>query len=139
MNINSKDDDAITFAKSIKNNIHLESLVLTSNNITNPKSQILVIKHLLVKAIFDPPSLNTVAGCNHTCQILPEDINMGDFEMTTIIDSSNLKFKKKLKMFLSLAAPNKECVNLSLLGYISSNAVTPSLLDFIQQYQVKRY
>ena len=130
-NNNFNDDDAIAFAEALRSNTHLKSLDLTLNNFTNTGYQI------FLKAIFDPSSLNSVAGCNHTCQILLEEDDKGDFQMSTINEDNNPKVRKKLKIFSALAAPNKEYVNLSLLGNISSNKAIPSLLKFIQRYPKK--
>ena len=57
------DEDAVSIAHALNHNANLGILWLEHNNITD------VGCNALSKAVYNPESLNSVADCNHTCEI----------------------------------------------------------------------
>ena len=126
------DHDAKLIARALKNNTNLQEIRLGDNNITN------IGKEALLKAVYDPTSLNTLADCNHTCSI--EGISFDDIITENDCNEGRWTNRSK-KIYHLLSNRNKEGSNLQHLNAEFAEdedslalKIVPIMLDCIYRY-----
>ena len=101
------DHDAKLIARALRRNTHLHEIRLGDNNITN------IGKEALYNAIYDPTSLNTLAGCNHTCCI--EGVSFDSISTDNRCNEGRW-FNRSRKIYHLLSKRNKEGSNVQHLN-----------------------
>ena len=135
------DSDTLLLASALENNTHLKQLDLRNTNITEEGEKI------LLKAMFDPTSMDSIIGSNHTCQIFTYDINN-----PTAIDQRpplerevfmingwevNIQQKIREKLVLALCGVDGGLFDLSSLNDLPLG-VMPRVLELIQKHTTMR-
>ena len=126
------DDDARLIARALKHNTNLKDMYLDGNNITE------VGCNALSKAVYNPESLNSVADCNHTCEI--RGIAFGDIPVN--LSRSNSNNNRRRKIYRLLSSRNREESNVYHLNLEFGNedededtlALVPNLLECVHRY-----
>jgi len=134
------DDDALLIAEALKYNTNLQSLLLGGNNITSLGIE------ALYKVIYDPTNLNTLAGCNHTCNIEGCRIEGSDFFNDANLDNTSDKprFNRGKKICRLLINRHKEGSNVQHLnaefededggGSSLTLKIIPTVLETVHRY-----
>jgi len=133
------DDDATLIARALKQNTNLQSLLLGGNNITAFGIE------ALYKAIYDPTKLNTLAGCNHTCNIEGCRIEGSNcFNDANLENTGDKRFNRGKKIHHLLINRHKEGSNVQHLnaefedGDGDDSSLTlkiiPTVLETIHRY-----
>ena len=123
------DEDAVSIAHALNhNNANLRKLWLEHNNITE------VGRNALSNAVYNPESLNSVADCNHTCEINIKTVNVFGY---------TVKENRGRKIYHLLSSWDREGsivyhLNLEFEGEdedadANSLALVPNVLECIQQ------
>ena len=126
------DEDARLIARALKCNTNLQYIYLDGNNITE------VGCNALSKAVYNPESLNSVADCNHTCEI--RGIAFGDIPVN--LSRSNSNNNRRRKIYRLLSSRNREESNVYHLNLEFGNedededtlALVPNLLESVHRY-----
>jgi len=126
------DHDAKLMARALRQNTCLQEIRLGDNNITN------IGKEALLKAVYDPTSLNTLADCNHTCSI--EGISFDDIITENDCNEGRWTNRSK-KIYHLLSNRNKEGSNVQHLNAEFAEdedslalKIVPNMLDCIYRY-----
>ena len=139
---NIKDNDIELIASALMNNTNLSQLNLKDNDITEEGE-----KHIL-KAVFDPTSMNSIIESNHTCfpfafdpSKTSEIVQRSRLEQNVFIinDDCNISIKEKIrqKVVLALCGVEGELFDLSYLNDLPLK-VMPRVLELIQEHTALR-
>lgn len=120
-----EDADAHAIARGLHSNKTLIALHLEGNNFTDGG---LVS---LMAAVYNPSTLNTVSGSNHTCLIHTDTSATMRFNA-----SSKECYNRRRKIYFSLSNRNKQSSNVSELGDDFNPSIIPSLVRSVQEYSV---
>lgn len=130
-NNNLNDNDAILIANALKNNTNL--LEIRLGDISN------IGKEALLKAVYDPTSLNSLTDCNHSCTI--EGISFDHRNTDNDYDDGSEANKSK-KIYHLLSIRNREGSNVQHLNEEFAEdkddsltlKLVPKFLEFISQF-----
>jgi len=139
---NISDNDTNLLASALENNTHLKQLDLSgSNNITEEGEKI------LLKAMFDPTSMDSIIGSNHTCQIFtynidsPTAIDQRPYleREVFMINGWEVSIQQKIreKLVLALCGVDGGLFDLSSLNDLPLG-VMPRVLELIQKHTTMR-
>ena len=138
---NMSDNDTLLLASALKSNSHLKWLNLQNNNITEEGE-----KNLL-KALFDPSSMDSIIESNHIC--IPYTYDTGNLMLAAqrpLIESEvflinnwdiNIKQKIRQKVILALCGVDGSLFNLSYFNDLPLG-VMPRVLELIQEHTTIR-
>ena len=104
------DEDAILIANALKKNTNLKDLRLGDNDITD------IGKEALLKAVYDPTSLNSMSDCNHTCRIDLDGIDRGLPLYCRNIPLGKRKSKRSMKIHYVISLRHREGSNVRHLN-----------------------
>jgi len=130
------DNDATLIASALKGNTNLERLRLDLNDLTD------IGKDALSKAVYDPTSLNSVSGCNHTCNFELDGIDKGWPPFCNNTGPSNPRSRRSMKIHYVLSLRHREGSNVKYLnaefdiedGEDDSLKLAPNVLESVHKY-----
>jgi len=136
------DSDADLMALALKMNTNLLSCTLMNNEITEEGE-----KNLL-KALYDPISMDSIVECNHTCRIYTYDTRISSIvdqrplleqELFNINWADDISTKQKIrkKVVLALCGVDGELFDLSHLNDLPLQLM-PRVLELIQEHSWAR-
>ena len=139
---NISDNDALILAASLKKNTNLNRLDLQNNKITEEGEK------TLLKALYDPTSMDLVVESNHTCMAYTYDIKNAtvvaqrppiETEVLTINTNNFISIKQKFrkKVVLALCGVDGGLFDLSHLNDIPLQLM-PRVLELIQEFTASR-
>jgi len=141
------DNDAILIAQALKHNTKLEDLHLYRNDFTDIGGE------AILKAVYDPTSLNSVSECNHTCQIKMDGSAFGrglphwctnSGAHLPCISISNPKWIRSRKIHYILSSRHRERSNVQHLNTEfkddaeDSLKLAPKVLEAVYKHSNKR-
>ena len=148
-NNNLSDGDMAAFSSALKSNSHLFALDLSDNDLSEQGEKV------ILKAVFDTTSLNSLVDCNHTCCVwtLGDDVDendLPDLESELIIINGNLngngedvsiqtpiEKKIRMKVVLALCRVDGGLFDLLLLDDLPLQLM-PRVFELIQEHTVVR-
>ena len=89
------DEDAVLIAQALKHNDNMRILRIQDNQFTNCG------RDAIRKAFYDTPSLNLLAGCNHTCKV--QLTNKNEFN-----EDNDKSVNRRLKLYQLLSSRSME-------------------------------
>jgi len=143
---NMSDDDALVLASALTQNTNLEDLDLSKNDITEAGEK------TLLKAVYDPTSMDSIIESNHTCKIYTYDSRIPSIkaqrppleqEVLRINnnDDRDISIRRKIRHKVVLAlcgyGSNVELFDLSYLNDLPLQLM-PRVLELIQEHSQSR-
>ena len=137
---NISDNDILLLASALKMNTHLIQLDLTDNKITEEGD------NNLLKALFDPTSMDSIIESNHTCMAHTYDVSNASVisqrpaiekEVFAINNNGSIKQKIRKKVVLALCGVDGGLFDLSHLNDLPLKLM-PRVLELIQEYTASR-
>jgi len=130
------DNDAIFIAQALKYNTNLEELFINDNNFTD------IGKESLLKAVYDPTSLNSVFECNHTCRLELDGVDRDLPNWCRNSGSLTSKSRRTMKIHYVLSLRHREWSNIQHLKSEfdigdeedDSLKLTPRVLEVVHKY-----
>jgi len=132
---NLSDNDALVLAAALKENTNLRWLKLEKNNITEDGEK------KLLKALYDPTSMDSIIESNHTCLPFTYDLSNSstrpflelELFMINMNDDISVKQKIRKKVVLALCGVEGELFDLSYFNDLPLG-VMPRVLELIQEH-----
>ena len=130
-------DDAIDFAKALASNTNLKffHVCMDGDEIMDGESTQVKNKagaEALLKAVYDPSSLNAILDCNHTCTLKYEGMNDLHKELNDLFTANWTRARIiKYKLLEALGAHSKEGLEVERLNDISLELM-PRVLQLYQ-------
>ena len=136
---NLSDNDTVLFASALKMNTNLERLNLQDNDITEEGEK------TLLKALYDPTSMDSIVESNHTCMAYTYDPDEDYDELSLLeqelfmINGSGIRTQKKIreKVVLALCGVDGSLFDLSYLNDLPLGLM-PRVLELVQKHTVAR-
>lgn len=122
------DHDAIMMAAALENNTTLRKLDLGRFRDSNDCHEL--GREAFFQAVFDTESLNSVAGCNHTCHVIHPG---ADPQVPAINGKYSPNLVRRMKLLALLSAPYEDAVNVNYLNDTPPRLM-PLVFALVQRY-----
>jgi len=135
---NISDNDTLVLASALKENTNITKLILTGNDYTEEGEK------ALLKALYDPTSMDSIVECNHTCFPHTFDIKNSSIvaqrsfiekEVLNINSDKNFSIQQKIrkKVVLALCRQDGGLFDLSHLNDLPLQLMS-RVLELIQEH-----